>query len=226
MRSLKMSVSSLPVYLSVFIVASCLLYSCSYSSKATHQLFEKATLQVYDIVVVPGVPLEDGKWSRIMKGRVLWATYLYNKGIAKNLLFSGAAVSSPYSEGVVMGLYAVAMGVPKEHVYAETKAEHSTENIYYGYRLARQLGFDKVALASDPFQTKALKKFTRKRVSPDVAMIPMVIDTMKVIDGSAPDPLIDISKAFDKDFISLKKKYGFFKRLKGTMGYNIKKTPN
>ncbi len=226
MRSLKMSVIVLPVYLFIFIVTICLLYSCSYSSKATHRLFEKAATQVYDIVVVPGVPLEDGKWSRIMKGRVLWATYLYNKGIAKNVMFSGTAVSSPYNEGVVMGLYAVVLGVPKEHVFAETKAEHSTENIYYGYQLARQLGFDKIALASDPFQTKALKKFTRKRVSPDVAMIPMVIDTMKVIDLLTPDPFIDITKAFDKDFISLKKKYSFFKRLKGTMGYNIKKTPN
>ena len=36
------------------------------------------------------------------------------------------------------------------------------------------------------------------------------------------DPVIDIQKAFNKDFISIKKRQGFFKRLKGTMGYNIK----
>lgn len=226
MHNLKMSVLVLPVFLPLLILSSCLFYSCTYSSKATHRLFEKAAIQVYDVVVVPGVPLEDGKWSKIMKGRVLWATYLYNKGIAKNVMFSGTAVSSPYIEGVVMGLYAVELGVPKEHVFAEIKAEHSTENIYYGYQLARQLGFDKIALASDPFQTKALKKFTRKKVSPDVALIPMVMDTIKVMDLLTADPFIDITKAFDKDFISLKKKYSFFKRLKGTMGYNIKKTPN
>lgn len=224
MDSLKIKIAKLLLYLLFLVAASCLFYSCAYSSKASQDLFEKAKLQVYDIVVVPGVPLENDKWSRTMKGRILWAAYLYNKGITKNILFSGSAVSSPYKEGEVMGLYAVALGIPQEHIFAETKAEHSTENIYYGYQLARQKGFNKIALASDPFQTKALTKFTRKRVSPDVAMIPMVMDTMKVLSLSIPDPAIDITKAFEKDFIPLKKKYGFFKRLKGTMGKNISKT--
>lgn len=224
MYNFKIRITKLFFFLLFLVAVSCLFYSCVYSSKASQRLFDKAKLQVYDIVVVPGVPLEDGKWSRTMKGRILWATYLYNMGITKNILFSGAAVSSPYKEGDVMGLYAIALGIAQEHVFAETRAEHSTENIYYGYQLARQKGFNKIALASDPFQTKALTKFTRKRVSPDVAMIPMVMDTMKVLSLALPDPLIDITKAFEKDFISLKKKYGFFKRLKGTMGKNIKTT--
>ncbi|MES2777871.1 MAG: YdcF family protein [Bacteroidota bacterium] len=212
------------VLLPLFIVtlAGCLLSSCSYSSKASQALFDKAKTQVYDVIVVPGIPLENGTWSRVMKGRVIWAKYLYDQGIAKNIIFSGAAVSSPYNEAVVMGLYAMALNVPKEHVFAEKTAEHSTENIYYSYHMASQLGFKKVALASDPFQTKLLRKFTRKRVSPAVDMIPFVIDTLKTIDD-LPDPSIDITQAFEKDFVPLKKKYGFFKRLKGTLGYDIKK---
>ena len=223
MAIFKLSTGRSVFYLSFFMAANFIFSSCFYSNKATQRLFEKASLEEYDIIVVPGVPLENGKWSRTMKGRIFWATYLYKKGIAKNIMFSGSAVSSPYYEGVVMGLYAVALGVPKDHVFAEIKAEHSTENIYYGYHLAKELGFKKIALASDIFQTKTLKKFTKKSVSPDVAMIPMVTDTMKVLNLSIPDPAIDITQAFVKDYIPLKKKYGFFKRLRGTMGYNIKK---
>lgn len=223
MQIFKISTYRLCLYSFIIIVASSLFYSCAYSSKASQRLFAKAKTQVYDVVVVPGVPLENGKWSNTMKGRIFWAVYLYNTGITKNIMFSGSAVSSPYYEGVVMGLYAEALGVPKDHLFAETKAEHSTENIYYGYYLAKEYGFKKIALASDPFQSKALTKFTRKRVSLDVAIIPMVIDTIKVLNTSIPDPNIDIVKAFEKDYIPLTKKYGFIKRLRGTMGYNIKK---
>lgn len=204
------------------LLSSAVIYSCSYSIKTTKKLLEKSKTKVYDVVVVPGVPLENGKWSRAMKGRIYWAKYLYDQGITKNIIFSGSAVYTPYYEGIIMALYAIALGVPQEHVFYETRAEHSTENIYYSYKKAKQLGFNKIALASDPFQTKSLRKFTRKKLSGDVGMLPMVMDTMKLLETTMIDPIIDIQKAYEKDFISIKKRQGFFKRLKGTLGYNIK----
>jgi hypothetical protein len=131
-------------------------------------------------------------------------------------------VYTPYYEGIVMALYAIAIGVPQEHVFYETDAEHSTENIYYSYLKAKKLGFNKIALASDPFQTKSLKSFAHKKLSPDIAMLPMIMDTIKMLEPKMIDPVIDIQKAFNKNFISIKERQGFFKRLKGTMGYNIK----
>lgn len=198
------------------------LNSCTYSRKAAKRLFADSQSKVYDIVIVPGVPLENGKWSRTMKGRIYWAKQLYDQGITKNVLFSGSAVYTPYYEGLIMALYAIELGIPASHVFYETNAEHSTENIYYGYKKATLLGFNKIALASDPFQTKTLSRFTRKRISRDVAMIPMVRDTMKMLEPGMTDPVIDIQKAFNKNFVSIKRRESFFKRLKGTMGYNIK----
>ena len=157
-----------------------------------------------------------------MKGRVYWAKYLYDRGIAKNIMFSGSAVYTPYYEAIIMGLYATALGVPAGHVFYETKAEHSVENIYYSYKKAKALGFNKIALASDPFQTKSLSRFTRKRISPDIVMLPMITDTLKMLEPSMTDPVIDVDRAFNKDFISIKKREGFIKRLKGTMGRNIR----
>ena len=201
-----------------------LIQSCSYSAKVSNRLLQEASSQSYDMIVVPGVPLENGKWSNTMKGRIYWSKYLYDKGIAKNIMFTGSSVYTPYVEAEVMALYAEALGVKKENIFTETKAEHSTENIYYSYKKSKKLGFEKIALASDPFQTKLLARFSRKRLNGDVAMIPMVYDSMNVFKNAMIDPPIDSEKAFKKDFISITKREGFWKRLRGTMGLNLDKT--
>src|SRR5690606_35560944 len=82
--------------------------------------------KVYDAGIVPGVPFKNGQWDSIMKGRVLWADFLYKKGIVRNLIFSGGAVYSPYYEARIMGLYALQLGIPEAHIFYETQAEHST----------------------------------------------------------------------------------------------------
>ena len=55
-----------------FLLFIFIFSACSYSKKASTKLYEKATGQVYDIIVVPGVPFENGQWSNTMKGRVYW----------------------------------------------------------------------------------------------------------------------------------------------------------
>jgi hypothetical protein len=159
-----------------------------------------------------------------MKGRIYWSKFLYDRGITRNIIYSGSAVYSPYVEGEIMALCTVALGVPKEHVFSETHAEHSTENVYYSYKLARNLGFRKIALASDPFQTRMLRNFVRRKVDPSVAMIPMVEDSLRAMEPEMRDPVIDPAPAFRKDFVSLKKRQGLLKRIWGTLGKNIDST--
>jgi uncharacterized SAM-binding protein YcdF (DUF218 family) len=201
-----------------------ILNSCAYSSKASRQLLTESLNKQYDMIVVPGVPFEDAKWSATMRDRVFWSKYLFEKGIAKNVMYSGSAVYSPYREAEIMAMYGEKLGIPKENIYTEIKAEHSTENIYYSYKKAKSLGYSKIALASDPFQTKMLRRFTRKIVSQDVAFIPIVYDTIQPLEAIIPDPTIDYEKAYVKDFESITKKEGFFKRLKGTRGLDIDST--
>ncbi|MBX3255100.1 MAG: YdcF family protein [Chitinophagaceae bacterium] len=199
-----------------------LLQSCSFSGKAGKKLLHKAEENApYDIIIVPGIQFENGQWDRTMKGRIYWSKYLFDKGIARNVMYSGAAVYTPYYEAKVMALYAGQMGIPAENIYTELLAEHSTENIYYGYKKAQKLGFKKVALASDPFQTKMLRRYIRKKVSPDIALIPMVIDTMKMIEPVMTDPVIEYNKAYKEDFISIRERQSFWKRLRGTIRGNI-----
>ena len=204
------------------IIALSGIFSCSFSDKAARKYLREAESSgPFDIIIVPGIPFKDGKWDRIMKGRIYWSKYLFDKGIAKNIMYSGAAVYTPYYEGKIMAMYAKAIGIPEAHIYTETKAEHSTENAYYGYKKATQLGFKRVALASDPFQTKLLQGYIRKKVSADIVLIPMVTDTLKVLEPSMTDPEIVYENAFEPDFISIKERESLWKRLRGTIRGNI-----
>ena len=203
------------------LAAVIFLQACSFSDKTTQNYYQKALTNSYEMIAVPGVPFNETGWDSTMKARVYWAKYLYDKGIAKNIMFSGSSVGSPYFEGEIMAFYAIALGIPKEHVYSEIKAEHSTENLYYVFLKSKKMGFKSLALATDPFQAKQLKRFAREKIGEDVGIIPIVFDTLKKMQPFMINPTIDYHKAYDSNFVSLKSKESFWKRLRGTMGKNI-----
>lgn len=206
---------------SIVLTFVILSQACSFSKKTSQRYYEKALTKAYDVIAVPGVPFTEAGWDSTMKARVYWAKYLYDKGIAKNIMFSGSSVSTPYFEGEIMALYAIALGIPKENVFSEIKAEHSTENLYYVYLKSKKMGFTKIALATDPFQAKQLRRFARLRIGEETGLIPIVFDTLKTIQPFMINPSIDYKKAYDSNFVSLKSKETFWKRLRGTMGKNI-----
>lgn len=207
----------------LLLIGLFLFNSCIISMKATEEKLVEAKSQEYDAIIVPGVPFKNGKWSSIMKARVIWSKYLYEQGIARNIIYSGSAVYSPYYEAVIMALYAEELGIPRENIFIEDKAEHSTENVYYSHKKARNMGFKKIALATDPFQSKMVESFTRRRVSKNVGFIPIVFDTLKVYQQTIEntDPEIAFDKAFKEDFQSLVDRESFWERLKGTKGKKI-----
>lgn len=186
------------------------------AAKAFHQ---DAKLAPYDAIIVPGYPYNGEKWDMVLQLRIHWAYYLYSKGYTKNIIFSGSAVATPYIESRVMANYAYALGVPREHLFTEEKAQHSTENVYYSYRLAKDQGFSKIALSTDPIQTSYMRKFIKKYELP-VKLLPTVIDTVKTL--NVYEPKADQSNALVKEgFVRLSDKEGFFKRFRGTIGKYI-----
>ncbi|MCE7064142.1 YdcF family protein [Dyadobacter sp. CY326] len=174
--------------------------------------------QPYDAVIVPGFPHNGKKWDMILQMRIHWAHYLYTKGYTKNIIFSGSAVATPYVESKVMASYAEALGVPREHIFTEEKAEHSTENVYYSYRLAKDLGFTKLALATDPIQTSYMRKFI-KRFQLPIGLMPTVVDTLKVM--NLYEPKVNFTPAVREGFVKLSDRENFFQRFRGTMGRYI-----
>ncbi|MCB2196095.1 MAG: YdcF family protein [Bacteroidetes bacterium] len=172
----------------------------------------------YDAIIVPGVPYNDEDWSRVLMARIYWSYYLYKNGYTKNIIYSGSAVYTPYIESKIMSLYGQELGIPEKHIFIETNAEHSVENVYYSYHLAQDLGLTKVALATDPFQSRFMKG-PSKRMDVPIDFIPFsteLLDTLNVKEMDIP-----AEQAFVEDFIPLTEREGFFKRLGGTLGRKI-----
>jgi uncharacterized SAM-binding protein YcdF (DUF218 family) len=176
-------------------------------------------MQPFDAIIVPGIPFQNGSWDSVMKARVLWSWILYKDGYAKNIIYSGGSVYSAYTEAVIMGLYGEKLGIPREHIFCDTAARHSTENVYYSYLLARQQGFKTIALATDPFQSFLLRGFTRRRFMTPIYHIPFVTDSLAKYNYL--NPVIDPQSAFNPNFVSIMKEKSFRQRFRGTMGKDI-----
>ncbi|MDI1356479.1 MAG: YdcF family protein [bacterium] len=179
----------------------------------------KAAHPQYDVIIVPGIQFTEPVWDRVLQMRLIWAKHLYDRGLTKNIITSGSAVYSPFVEAEIMKEYLVAMGVPKEHVIVEPRAEHSTENLWYGYKLAKRKGFKTIALASDPFQSKMLYRFAKKRTHKEVFFLPVIIDTLRGLPHDAP--VINYEPLRIQNFVPITEKISKRQRFKGTMGRNI-----
>lgn len=174
---------------------------------------------VFDAIIVPGIPFEGEVWDSVMKARVIWSYVLYKNGIAKNVIYSGSAVYSPYYEAKIMGLYGKELGIPEEHIYYDTQARHSTENVYYSYIIAKEQGFKTVALATDPFQSALLRRFTSARLGTQIYHMPFVMDSVRKYSHITPE--IDPKSAKRVNFYSITDEETPLQRIKGTMGMDI-----
>lgn len=204
------------------LTAGAAFQSCSYSKSTTKRMYENVQHNVYDMIIVPGLPLQNGELGELLKARLDWSKYLFDKGIAKNVMYSGSAVYTPYYEAKVMAIYAKEIGIPEANIYGETKAEHSTENLYYSYMLAKKLGFKKIALATDPYQAKQLALFAKRKLKNDIDIIPIDFDKLEQMQVN-PVTKIEYSQAKADEFTSITERKNFFQRMMGTLGMNIDK---
>nr|WP_294859654.1 YdcF family protein [uncultured Fluviicola sp.] len=207
-------VSVITLLIVTSLVSGCFIFSPS-AEKTNRKYLSKAP---YDAIIVPGVPYDGEHWSETMRNRVQWANYLYKKGITKNIIYSGAAVYTEYEEAKIMALYGEALGIPKKHIFLDTRAEHSTENVYYSYRIAKKEGFKKIALATDPFQLNGMRKFIKKFELP-VDLLPIIKDTLLKQDLTEPN--IDPNSAKCGNFASIVRRQSKWQRLRGTFGQYI-----
>jgi hypothetical protein len=217
--------SSKTVSLLIIALSAMMLTSACAGQKFARKYYTKAKHDApYDAIIVTGIPYTDSTNSgMIYTARILWSKYLFDNHITKNIIYSGSAVSTPYYEGKAMKIVADSLGVPPDHTFAETKAEHSTENVYYGMKMAHKLGFKKLAVAADPFQVKMLKKFLKKRCN-NMAMIPIVYDSVihDKKQWQSQLPKVDYTGAYAPNFVRLSDRESFSERFRGTQGKHIK----
>lgn len=181
------------------VYCSCilLLSACSLATKVEKTSARNIAKGPYDAIIVPGYPYRDAKYPELFISRIHFAKELYDKGITKNIIFSGAAVHTPYIEGTLMKTFADSLGVNPNHTFAEVEAEHSNQNASFGYRMAKRLGFKKVAIASDPFQFSYMI-LLRGLYAPKTKLISFPPSQMGAY--IKPLPVVDTSSSFLKDF--------------------------
>lgn len=206
----------------ILLITAIILSSCMVSKKEALRIYEEANFKdyVYEVAIVPGFPYKNQKLNFILKWRLNWAAHLYRSGMVENFIFSGGAVHSEYYEAKVMAKYAEAYGIPKENIFIEMEAEHSTENLYFGIQKARELGFTSVVLATDPFQTKMLDKFNETYFEIDV--LPITFKTFKPWEMEDRE-IKHSDDLIAPNFTALRQRENSIERLRGTHGKHLPK---
>jgi uncharacterized SAM-binding protein YcdF (DUF218 family) len=172
-----------------FLLAA--IQSCSLEKRVA--TFNKRSLKQapFDAIIVPGYPFDAASNSILFNVRMFFAKDLYEKGITRNIIFSGAATHTHFEEGQIMKTFADSLGIPPDHSFVEPKALHSNQNAVYGRKLAKQLGFKNVVVATDPYQfsymTLLLKIYTprMKIVSFKPMEMPVYNKELPAIDTSS-----------------------------------------
>lgn len=205
--------------LGVMSIGLLMALSGCWGQKKTKRIYtENLEKAPYDAIIVTGVPFNGETWDQVMMLRVYWAKYLYENGLTNNIIFSGSAVYTEYVEAEIMRLYALKLGIPDEVIHTEPRAEHSSENVYYSLLMGYKLGFEKMALATDPYQLYFMRNvFKRKGVN--LSYLPMDYDILGAIDK--PEPEIDPSSAKVVNFVPLTERESFVQRVRGTRGKNV-----
>jgi hypothetical protein len=110
--------------------------------------------KIYDAIIIPGYPFDpDGEMNAIYRMRLAWAFELYETGRTQYIILSGGAVHSPYVEAEIFAMYLMGKGIPADKLILESRAEHSLENVFYSMEIAEEYGFEKVAVATDMWQS-------------------------------------------------------------------------
>jgi uncharacterized SAM-binding protein YcdF (DUF218 family) len=195
------------------------LMQCSFTNYAEKSYARAKKEKPYDVIIVPGVPYDKSATTSVMTLRLYWAKHLYDSGFTKNIIFSGGSVYTHFVEGIAMKIMADSLGIPPNRTFYETTAEHSTENVYFSWKLAKEKGFNKIALATDPYQAALLRRFV-KRYTPGVKAIPIVFSLLDIDDRSLPK--IDTTTAYVENFVSITERENFWERFRGTMGKRVK----
>lgn len=202
----------------LFFAVCLLLTHCSFTRFADRSYARAQQEKPYDVIIVPGVPYDKAATTSVMTLRLYWAKHLYDSGYTKNIIFSGGSVYTHFVEGLAMKIMADSLGIPPEHTFYEATAEHSTENVYFSWKLAKEKGFQSIALATDPYQAAMLRRFI-KRYTPGVKNIPIVFSRLDIDDRSLPK--IDTAAAYAENFVSITERESFWERFRGTMGRRV-----
>jgi len=108
-----------------------------------------------DAAIVMGAAVWGSRPSPVFAERINHAINLYQAGRVRAIIFTGGlGPGDQLAEGEAARAYAVARGVPQEHVFYETISTVTRENVQEAARIVEQQGFARVLVVSDPLHMK------------------------------------------------------------------------
>lgn len=165
----------------------------------------KKEQKIYDAVIIPGYPFDpEGKMNAIYRMRLAWAFELYETGRTQYIILSGGAVHSPYVEAEIFAMYLMGKGIPADALILERNAEHSMENVFYSMEIAEKYGFEKVAVATDMWQSGMIQ-FLAMVEKHDISQVDFIPARFSIVNRywKSFDFEIDHQLAFKEEFVPL-----------------------
>jgi hypothetical protein len=104
----------------------------------------------HDVIILLGCPNNaDGTPATCQTTRADDAVKFMQAGYGDQFITSGAAVHNQYVEADTLKQLLIDRGVPATSIVAETRAQHTDENIYYSTRIMESRGWTNAIVISD-----------------------------------------------------------------------------
>jgi len=111
--------------------------------------------QAADCIIVLGAAVRGDKPSPVFEERIRHGVNLYNKGLAKKIIFTGGfGEGKRYSESGVGFSVAINKGVPSSDILIEERSRTTQRNLYEAKQLMQENKLTSAVIVSDPLHMK------------------------------------------------------------------------
>jgi uncharacterized SAM-binding protein YcdF (DUF218 family) len=108
-----------------------------------------------DAAVVMGATVFRDRPSPVFRERINHAINLYRQGIVRSIIFTGGlAGNDELAESEAAREYAIAQGVPAEHILIETRSYNTCLNLIEAKRIMEENNMEQVLIVSDPLHMR------------------------------------------------------------------------
>jgi uncharacterized SAM-binding protein YcdF (DUF218 family) len=105
--------------------------------------------QTFDAIIILGTPADsDGNPTPELLDRVTEGVHEYERGVARQIIVTGAAAHNGFVEADVMARVAQAQGVPASQIVEEPKALDTIQNACYSARIMKNHGWHSAEVVS------------------------------------------------------------------------------
>jgi uncharacterized SAM-binding protein YcdF (DUF218 family) len=132
-----------------------LLLALSLLAKDIYSFSLTSSTTPSDAAVVMGATVFRNRPSPVFRERINHAIDLYRQGLVRYLIFTGGlAGNDELAESEAARNYAIAQGVPAEHIFIETESSNTCLNLLEAKRIMEENEMEQALIVSDPLHMR------------------------------------------------------------------------